>query len=348
MVLSFILLSFYDNMKKFLFLGLFASFPLLQATEIEDRLVAIVDNQPLTEQDLVQRFQAYQLLSQDYKNHDYAQMRPMILEDACTDALFDQMWAELTHNRPVELSQAQIQSFKDVYQLNEKEHQNIQNLYISSIKKDRLTKHFVHDQIQISQQELLSATKQPQIWEAVNAKWCLDIAFSNQPFSTTEAPKKYRSLQDKKTEQISTYILQALDWRKLNEWQFIESAGEYIAVRITDITLPHLLSSTLKVRLVPLKKGQGAENILKLTHKNDLPATAWDLLSTMDEGTLSKESFFIGEVAYQIELIEKDIPISQSDIQAELISVLRNKKSQELMPQWIAEMKNDHFIKILS
>ncbi len=313
----------------------------------KDRLVAVVEKTPITEKELIKRFELYQKIYPRYANKTYAEARESLLEEICMDRVHDLLWASLTQNRSVDISTEQLAAFRSRYSDLECDNDTLKSVYSSWIKRDNLARHMVHDKITITQQDLAAATRQPMLWEAVEGFWSFDLAYSDQPLSDAKAAILAKNLKNYPIARLSPALLQSIDWSQMHTWQFFQNEGEYVAVRINKIQLANLLPYIYDINLIPAHKGVNELPVaLRLTAPHEASPELWALLDPLSPGEISQDTIVLHGKTYHIELLCNTESPDLALIESRLIEALKNHRAQEKLPSWYAELKNNYFIKV--
>jgi len=321
--------------------------PQQQLGAFKDRLVAVVEKNAITEKDLVTRFELYQQIYPTYQGKSYSQMRENLLEEICVDQIHDLLWAALTHNRILEIAPEQLEAFRAHYPNLTCDDDLLKTVYAAWLKRDQLARHMVHSKINISQQDLAAATRQPMVWQALEAQWSFDLAYSETPFSEAKAQSAAQHFVHYPVMRVAPNLLQSIHWSQLHTWQFFEDEGEYVAFRLNGIQISNLLPYIYEIQLIPTNEhAKEAPLALKLTTPNEASPEMWALIHSLSAGQTSDQSIALNGKQYFVQLINDREPTSLALIENRLTEVLVNHRAQERIPGWYAELKNDYFIKV--
>ena len=354
------------NLKKVL-LGL-VLITMSAAGIISDKLVAMVEKKPITELELIDRYEIHKRTISGY-NLPYSKVRSQLIEELCIEKMNEILWEKLSNNK-IELSNDQLKAFKDRYHLQEISDDRVQAFYSAMVKKEQITKYLVQDKIELSDYEIQYFSQQPQAWVSLGALWDFKMVESNEKITDKDIQNNSRIYQQYPAHKIRRAILSQVDWNKVNTWQFFLVDDEHIGFYLEKITLPQLLDSKYKIKLInsaqlehmssaevkdlyldQSKHGQDfviTESLIKSV--NDLPADVLNELSSLELKECSKP-FFIGSHWYAIVLESKEDQTNtdiQENILASLKQQLLSKKTEEKLPIWYDSLKKDYYIKVLS
>jgi len=313
----------------------------------KDRLVAVVEKKAITENDLHNRFVIYQQISPAYNGKSYADMRAALLDELCLDQVHELLWASATNGRPFEITSEQMASFRSTYPTLACDEAALKSAYTSWVKRDRLAHHMLHNQLQITQEDLFTATQQPMIWQALEAQWSFDLAYSDTPLSEDKARTTARKFVHYPVEKVSASLLQAIHWSELHTWQFFEQDGEYVAFRLNNIQLNNILPYIYEIECIPVENAvKNKPFSLKIQAPNEAPPEIWAVIQALSLGATSQESVIIHGQPCYIRLINDQEPITIALIATKLKETLTHHRAQEKLPSWHAELQKKYFIKV--
>ncbi len=354
------------NIRKVL-VGL-ALITMSSAGLISDKLVAMVEKKPITELELIDRYEIHKKTIPGY-NPPYSKVRPQLIEELCIEKMNEILWEKLSNNK-IELNNDQLKAFKERYHLEEIPDQRVQSFYSAMVKKEQLTKYLVQDKIELSDYEIQYFSQQPQAWMPIGALWDFKMLESSNKITDQDIQTNTRAYHQYPAHKIRRAILTQVDWKKTNTWQFFVIDDEHIGFYLEKITLPQLLDAKYKIKLINSAKLQGmspsevkelylhqskkpediviTDSVIKSI--NDLPADVLNELSSLEANECSKP-FFIGSHWYSV-LLESKEDQSNIDIQENILASLKQqlltKKTEEKLPIWYDSLKKDYYIKVLS
>jgi hypothetical protein len=345
-----------------------AALSLLYAEPISDRLVAIVEKKPITELELIERYHIHQKTHSAYPS-DYQTVRSELIQELCLEKMNDLLWERLTNNS-VDLSDEQLQAFKKNYHLEEFKNSTIQSFYAGLLKKERLARHLIQDNIQLSDYELEHFMHQPQAWSQLGALWSFKMVYSSEPLDETTAEEQSRLFNGYPAAKINKAIHENIKWSQLGSWQFFKQDDEYVGIYIEAISLPHMLDCSYKVNLLHIDSNVEPSNdtILSLFNRKDNPnqdvainqltiQSSTDLPSIMIEDLIRltpeevTKPVMIGGRWYVAQLVSKE-PHNIDQLKERLTALFKqqllDKKTEEKLPLWYDALKKDYFIKVLN
>lgn len=346
----------------------FICFSTMSAEILKDRLVAIVEKKPITELEIFERYKIHASTNTSY-NHDYEMTRPALIQELCLEKMNDLLWERLT-NSNIELSGEQLQAFKKNYHLEALTDSTVHSFYAGLVKKERLARHLIQDNIQLSDYELNYFMHQPQAWQQIGALWSFKILYKETPITDEGDLHQAKEFKEYPAGKINKATHEHIDWKKIGSWQFFQQDGEYVAVFIDSIQLPTLLATSYTINLLSINSAQepnketllalfsGDQPLLKddslnkltIHTSNDLPANMIAALPHLAPQEVT-EPVMVGGRWYAAQLISQE-PLSKHHLEDQVTALFKqqllDKKTEEKLPMWYDSLKKDYFIKVLA
>lgn len=338
--------------------------PIAALEPISDQLVAVVEKKAITEQDVLKRFELYAQLGSDKSQGEYTQIRNSLIDELCLEEIESLFWQE--NSLPeISISDEQIALIRANYPDMDCDDRILKAAYLASMRRDRIKRIFVQHHVPISSQELKTATAQAGFWQSLQAQWSFDLAYSQKPFkNSADAESKAKRLI-LPVGHIATAIVKNVDWSKRNQWQYFEDDGEFVAVKLSEIKLPNLLSHTYRVELCAVSPKEldlstqktfksfdalsetYGKTFIEISSLNEVPPELWAAVNQLNPGEIS-QPFAINDQYYVARLIDCSQTLSNERIQAALTDALRQYRAEEKLPLWYQEMKQRYFVKVFA
>lgn len=318
-----------------------------------DRLVAMVENKPVMESELLERYSLNKVIQPAYQNFNFDAVRSRILDEICQEKMNEVLWERFGLNK-VHPTAEQVQSFKNFYHIEHLADQSITKFYAAKMRENEIARLMIQPQIEITDLELSAFAKQKQAWQAVGALWTFKIAYSDT--KPVEEPSDYKYFEKASVDKVQPSLFRQIDWKKTHQWQHVYDDGEYISFYLENIEVPSIALKKYNVELMVLKESEGDHSSwdiarsIPMTVKamGELSPELWDALMALNSGEVS-QPIQVSSQWYQIKLLDTS-EVNQtyeSLILSQFREMLRQKKTEEKMPSWYSDMKKNFYINFI-
>lgn len=329
----------------------------LAAAPHSDRLVAMVEKNPIMESELQDRFAINRLTQPAFQNVPYDVARSRLMEEVCLDKMNEVLWERMGFSalRP---SMEQVKAFKNFYGMEQLADSSVMRFYTAKLRENEISRGMIQPHIELTDLEINTFARQKQAWQSLGALWSFRLAFFDS--KPQGEPQNYKRFEQVSVDKIQPAIFRQIDWHKQGQWQYFRDDGEYGAFYLEAINVPSIALQKYNIELLVLQQeapstddAPAAFSIsrtipLTVSKASDLSPELWENLTQMAAGETCAPTQ-ISSQWYQIHLIEATSITESYDnlVEAQLTDILRQKKTEERLPSWYSDMKKNFYIQII-
>lgn len=357
----------YRNIKKYLLLSIALLFSNI-VIAVEDKIVASVESEVITDTDIAQRYELLKALNATAPSLNPA-VRQNLLEQLIEENVIRILWDQQA-GKDVEIATDQeIESFAQAYSLEHLPQNVIKDYYQMQRKRQIIAREQFGRHVNLSHKEVESYISQGFDWNAVSFFLSYKIAYDDKPFDEARALEQSSIFLDVPSAKVPHVVWANGFWKEKERWHFFEHDGEHVALYINDYQLDGLLeqqiASTIyffegsselsEDQLLAYKQNKDLPDYVKnaqlrsldITHRYQLPDSLKKVSSFKkgDVFLLSSDTdycsyFFVDELtAHPQDFISHFI----SQEAREQITYKRVEQSFQL---WLAQMRSQFFVKL--